>query len=367
MNIPALTGIRAIAAGIVFLGHMIESHRQSIPDTLEYGWTGVSMFFALSGYLFTWRYANALLDGSFRWTRYIKRRLVRIYPLTTIIVLISVISQFGRYSLPDVLLHLTLLHSWVPSFRFTINSPMWTLTLEENYYLLAPFFITLFSRIQLKLKHLRPMLLMVVAAWIAMMFVSTTATTAYISLLEILTGFRDHEAWTFTILGRIPDFVSGMFAAVIARTYLVRGKHSADLCVLAGIALYLVCINMIIAHGGPRVAGHQLLGTLGFRGIAVSSAIIFYGLHAGGFASRILSTQVMLRLGECSFALYLIQFLPVGSIKNIGMHTQRMLEAQGLHFVLAACLCYLLFNLLAFGIYQWIERPAATWLRSNRD
>ena len=79
---------------------------------------------------------------------------------------------------------------------------MWTLTLEENYYLLAPFFITLFSRIQLRLKYLRPMLLMVAAAWIAMMFVSTTATTAYISLLEMLTGFRDNEAWTFTILGQ---------------------------------------------------------------------------------------------------------------------------------------------------------------------
>jgi peptidoglycan/LPS O-acetylase OafA/YrhL len=367
MNIPALTGIRAIAAGIVFLGHMIESHRQDIPDTLEYGWTGVSMFFALSGYLFTWRYADALLDGSFRWGRYIKRRLVRIYPLTTIIILISVLSQFGRYSLPDVALHLALLHSWVPSFRFTINSPMWTLTLEENYYLLAPFFITLFSRIQLRLKYLRPMLLMVAAAWIAMMFVSTTATTAYISLLEMLTGFRDNEAWTFTILGRIPDFVSGMFAAVIARTYLVRGKHSGDFIVLAGIALYVVCINLIIAHGGPRIAGHQLMGTLGFRGIAVSSAIIFYGLHAGGYASRILSTNLMLRLGECSFALYLIQFLPVGSITNIGMYTQRMLEAQGLHFILAACIGYVLFNLAAFGAYRFVERPVATWFRRGND
>lgn len=367
MNIPALTGIRAIAAGIVFLGHMIESHRQSIPDTLEYGWTGVSMFFALSGYLFTWRYADALLDGSFRWGRYIKRRLVRIYPLTTVVVLTSVLSQFGKYAWPDILLHLSLLHSWIPQYRFTVNSPMWTLTLEENYYLLAPFFITLFSRIQLKLASLRPMLLMVVAAWIAVMFVSTTSTTAYINLLEMLTGFRDNEAWTFTILGRVPDFVSGMFAAIIARTYLVRGKYSADLCVLAGAGLYLVCINTIIAHGGPRVAGHELLGTLGFRGIAVASAMIFYGLHSGGSASRLLSTPTLLRLGECSFALYLIQFLPIGSIKNIGMFTQRTLEAFGIHFVVAAVMSYVIFNVLAYSVYRLIERPLATYLRRYAD
>jgi len=367
MNIPALTGIRAIAAGIVFLGHMIESHRQDIPDTLEYGWTGVSMFFALSGYLFTWRYADSLIDGTFRWGRYIKRRLVRIYPLTTVVILISVLSQIGRYKGADIAMHLVLLHSWIPSFRFTINSPMWTLTLEENYYLLAPLVITLFTRIQIRLGRLRPMLTMVGFAWIAMMFVSTTSTTAYIHLLEQLTGYQDNEAWTFTILGRLPDFVSGMFAALIARTYMVRGKHSADLCVVAGVTLYVICINMIIAHGGPRIAGHQLMGTLGFRGIAIASAVIFYGLHAGGFASRMLSTQIMLRLGECSFALYLIQFLPVGSIRNIGMYTQRALEAQGLHFVFSACLCYLLFNVGAYGVHRLIERPAANWLRTHID
>lgn len=367
MNIPALTGIRAIAAGIVFLGHMIESHRHEIPDTLEYGWTGVSMFFALSGYLFTWRYADALLDGSFRWGRYIKRRLVRIYPLTTVIILISVLTQFGRYQWTDIALHLALLHSWVPSFRFTINSPMWTLTLEENYYLLAPFLITLFTKLQIRLKELQPVLLMVVGAWITTMFVSTTSTTFYINALEMLTGIRDNEAWTFTVLGRVPDFASGMFAAIVARTYLARGKHSGDLVVLGGVLLYVICINLIIAHGGPRIAGHELLGTLGFRGIAIASAIIFYGLHAGGYVARFLSTSTMLRLGECSFALYLIQFLPVGAIKNIGMFTQRTLEAQGIHFVVAAGISYVLFTLLAYGVYRVVERPISSYLHRFAD
>ena len=363
MNIPALTGIRAIAAGIVFLGHMIESHRHEIPDTLEYGWTGVSMFFALSGYLFTWRYADALIDGSFRWGRYIKRRLVRIYPLTTLIILVSALSQFGRYQWTDIALHLTLLHSWVPSFRFTINSPMWTLTLEENYYLLAPFFITFFSKLRNRLDALRPVLLLVAASWVGLMFVSTTSTTAYINILEMISGYRDNEAWTFTILGRLPDFASGMFAAIVARTYLARGKHYGDVCVALGVTLYLVCINLIIAHGGPRVAGHEFLGTMGFRGIAVASAIVFYGLHAGGRASAMLSTPLMLRLGECSFALYLIQFLPVGPVKNIGMFTQRSLESLGLHFVAAAFVSYVIFNIIAYATYSAIERPLATYLR----
>jgi peptidoglycan/LPS O-acetylase OafA/YrhL len=240
---------------------------------------------------------------------------------------------------------------------------MWTLTLEENYYLLAPFFITFFSKLRNRLDALRPVLLLVAVSWVGLMFVSTTSTTAYINIVEMISGYRDNEAWTFTILGRLPDFASGMFAAIVARTYLARGKHYGDVCVALGVTLYLVCINLIIAHGGPRVAGHEFLGTMGFRGIAVASAIVFYGLHAGGRASAMLSTPLMLRLGECSFALYLIQFLPVGPVKNIGMFTQRSLESLGLHFVAAAFVSYVIFNIIAYATYSAIERPLATYLR----
>jgi peptidoglycan/LPS O-acetylase OafA/YrhL len=76
-----------------------------------------------------------------------------------------------------------------------------------------------------------------------------------------------------------------------------------------------------------------------------------------------LSTPLMLRLGECSFALYLIQFLPIGSVKNIGMFTQRSLESLGLHFVAAAFVSYVIFNIIAYATYSVIERPLATYLR----
>lgn len=97
-HIPALTGVRAVAAGIVFLGHMIGSHHDVVPAPLRYGWTGVNIFFALSGYLFQHLYAESLVAGMFSWSAYIKRRLVRIYPVTILVVLLSTLSLLGSVS-----------------------------------------------------------------------------------------------------------------------------------------------------------------------------------------------------------------------------------------------------------------------------
>ena len=77
LHIPSLTGIRAIAAGIVFLGHMIHFHKEDTYPIMHYGWIGVNIFFALSGYLFTHLYADTLLHGTFSWTDYLKRRLLK--------------------------------------------------------------------------------------------------------------------------------------------------------------------------------------------------------------------------------------------------------------------------------------------------
>ena len=109
-HIPALTGIRAVAAAMVFFGHMLHSRLDQTPLLVQYGWTGVNIFFALSGYLFTYLYADALLDGSFHWSEYIKRRLIRIYPLTTLLIVVAVCSAWGSYSADNIILHLI---SWL--------------------------------------------------------------------------------------------------------------------------------------------------------------------------------------------------------------------------------------------------------------
>lgn len=374
-HIPALTGIRAVAAGIVFFGHMIERHLKDVPDLLQYGWTGVNIFFALSGYLFTYLYSNDILNNTFSWKNYIKRRIIRIYPLTTLLIVITVFSLWGKLSPENVIFHLTLLHAWFPLYRMSLNSPMWTLTLEESYYFMAPILIYHLGRFydNLSARTLSghqgfALFIRIIIPTIVLLFLtfalSHGTTGLYQSALDYVTGFWDKGAWTFTIFGRIIDFVSGMLAASIARIILPK-KRWGDVIVLVGFAVYMAAIHFIASHGGPGLAGNHRLSPYAYNGIAVGAAIIMYGLHTGGLISSILSSKPAIVLGEASFALYLIQLMPVLWWPHIGLDFQWWLEGMGLHFVVAAIISYGVLNLVSMGIFYGFERPVGAMLRKR--
>ena len=375
-HIPALTGVRAVAAGIVFIGHMIGPHHDVVPAPLRYGWSGVNIFFALSGYLFQHLYAESLVASTFSWSAYLKRRLIRIYPVTTLIVLISAISLLGAVSLVDVVLHLTLLHGWHPYYRMTLNAPMWTLTLEESFYLLAPVLIYYVTKFQRDLRSrlsastraggaAAKVLFIAVILWALSIAAGRGVAEYYREIAYFVTGRWDPNVLTYTVFGRLGDFVSGMLAASIMAHYRERLAGRGDILVGIGTVLYVVFVNCIVMLGGPTMAGNHKLGTIALNGLAFSAAIVIAGLHAGGVTSRILSTRTAVLLGECSFALYLIQFMPLGPLRNIGMTLQWNLEQLGLHFLLAAGICYVIFNIAALVLHYAYERPVGSFLRKR--
>src|ERR1700722_14014391 len=86
MHIPALDGLRGVAILLVFMNHLllalvpanrIDSRIRALGLT---GWTGVDLFFVLSGFLIT----GILLDTKGRthwWRNFFVRRALRIMPL----------------------------------------------------------------------------------------------------------------------------------------------------------------------------------------------------------------------------------------------------------------------------------------------
>jgi peptidoglycan/LPS O-acetylase OafA/YrhL len=74
-NIPALTGLRGVAAAWVALFHLTVG----VP-ILRHGDLGVDVFFILSGYVLTYVYAGKLANSA-AYFGFIRARLARIYPL----------------------------------------------------------------------------------------------------------------------------------------------------------------------------------------------------------------------------------------------------------------------------------------------
>lgn len=148
--IKQLDSIRAIAVLLVILSHWFEP--KSIVNILPNGDLGVDIFFVLSGYLIT----NILLDSkiknaltnksnistlkSFYW-----RRSLRIFPIyyLTIFVLYFFSKQTGTHIKSEFTYFLT----YTSNFYFYLKgwdgmiSHLWSLSVEEQFYLIWPWTI----------------------------------------------------------------------------------------------------------------------------------------------------------------------------------------------------------------------------------
>lgn len=150
-RIPSLDGLRAISILIVIAGH--SSDCLNAPSALRYinhiGNYGVRCFFVISGYLITtlllkeWNKTGRISLSSFY-----ARRMLRIFPAAfTYIFIIAICSWF----------HWLTLKPWdfVNAITYTINyrvNPahwyrhLWSLSVEEQFYLLWPCLLWLTGR-----------------------------------------------------------------------------------------------------------------------------------------------------------------------------------------------------------------------------
>lgn len=155
-RIPELDGIRAIAIWMVLLGHALFRFPNAsgaldiLPSPLfqilSHGWLGVDLFFLLSGFLIT----GILLDskGKPRYFRnFYARRVLRIMPLyfAVIIVWSAFYTGAGSYLLLSSVFGANL------AYLFGIPEPrgpdvLWSLAVEEHFYLLWPAVVLLLSR-----------------------------------------------------------------------------------------------------------------------------------------------------------------------------------------------------------------------------
>jgi peptidoglycan/LPS O-acetylase OafA/YrhL len=156
--IPALDGLRGIAILLVMLHHFTyyrptEGTDALIGSVIFFGWTGVDLFFVLSGFLIS----GILLDsrGSDRYfTTFYARRTLRIFPLYYLVLFIAfvVLPRFpalhavlvGEHASPPQWPY------WIYGTNFLIADRgwvhgwvdiSWSLAIEEQFYLVWPLVI----------------------------------------------------------------------------------------------------------------------------------------------------------------------------------------------------------------------------------
>jgi peptidoglycan/LPS O-acetylase OafA/YrhL len=155
-HIPALDGLRGVAVIAVVIYHLW-------PDLLPGGWLGVGLFFTLSGFLVIGLLADDLADGGVDYGRFYRRRVRRLLPAALLTILVVVVwaattDETIRDSVTrDGFWAVLNLANWnqmadaggyAAIFEQSARplGHMWSLAIEEQFYLTIPLLIGLTRR-----------------------------------------------------------------------------------------------------------------------------------------------------------------------------------------------------------------------------
>ena len=145
-RIPSLDGLRAVAILMVCLSHLAQTKGSPIHNFSSFGNLGVRIFFVISGMLITRLLLDELhRDGSISLKGFYFRRTLRIFPAMWFYMgVVLLLEAAGVLSLlPKDALH---------AFTYTVNydqhrswyiGHLWSLSVEEQFYLLWPMAIWL--------------------------------------------------------------------------------------------------------------------------------------------------------------------------------------------------------------------------------
>ena len=355
---PDIDGLRAVAIVSVIVYH-------AFPGVLPGGFLGVDVFFVISGYLITQLILREMRERSFSLAEFYRRRARRILP--ALLVVLAASALLGWFALlPEELTWLGRAIAWSAPFMANVFfaragdyggyfdpgsavSPLihlWSLGVEEQFYLAWPVLLLLAGRTR--------------------MTVRTLLAVIAVSLVLSVWGEWVRPGQSFYLpTSRAWELAGGgLLAAVSARSdslasALGLGQYrigKAAVLSFAGLVLILLGARFVIA--APALAG--LLGLTPALGTA---AIIAAGSQAP-INRHLLASGPMVFIGRISYPLYLWHW-PALSFTRIFLGrplTYPQASAAVLFAVVAAyATCCLIEEPIRFGPGRRRAVPAMLW------
>ncbi len=257
------------------------------------GYSGVDIFFVISGYLITSLILADIEKGRFSIARFYERRARRILPALSVVMLSCVPlawlwmlpRQFVEFShsLIAVPLFVSNILFWRETGYFEAASeekPLlhtWSLAVEEQYYLLFPLLMVLMWRFG------RRRSFYVVLA------------LAALSLLLSEWGWRNKPAANFFLAPtRVWELLAGSLCAFIQSS---RGQWRGNIPSMAGLGAIVFGILVYDEHT-PFPSLYAVVPVLG-------TVLIILFAAPGTWAARLLSLKPMVAIGLISYSAYL--------------------------------------------------------------
>jgi peptidoglycan/LPS O-acetylase OafA/YrhL len=341
--IPGLDGIRAIAFSLVYVGHA------GLGDLIPGGF-GVTIFFFLSGYLITTLLRIEMeRSGKISISQFYLRRTLRIFPpmYVTLIVWIglAVLGVFvGPVRWQSIVLASLYLANYVRvltshSIAFDLSA-LWSLSVEEHFYLLFPWLVVLLLRKRRSFEKTAPVL-------------AALCTLALCWRLILVLHFHTFADTTYLHTDtRFDSILFGCLLAVSLNPLLDSiptwiSKRLAGLAV-GGLVVLLGCL----IYRGPVF---RETFRYSIQGIALAPIFLFVLASPGTWAVRFLEQPILRFLGRRSYAMYLIHLCILNAVH----------QKLGVNLIWSAIISAPLVVGYSVAMWRLVETPIGK-LKKNR-
>ena len=362
--VPQIDGLRFIAIGLVLLWH-ISLRADRFVDYLNlngkniYNWypwfphgeVGVALFFFISGYVIAQPFLARTSDN-WRIGQFYLQRFWRIYPpyIVAITICLALVTTSGFGSATATL---PVFNSWLASLFYThgliydtssrLNPPIWSLEVEIQFYLIAPWLLWLFLR--LKNPNLR-------------------ITTGYlcVAVMIILAGSLDllrpfDGRFRYGLIAHMHLFMAGIVTADLVRnkSALIQiNSKLFDLLFAAGIgSLWLIGLYLTEVDAKPGGGWPDILWNFALLAAVLAS---YFGAMFGRISRKLMGTPWLALIGTMCYSIYLVHVVVIEAVASVFLKKLPVYNSAGIYglyiFLLipASLCCGILF-------YVLIERP----------
>jgi len=327
---PEIDGLRAVAVLGVVLYHI----GLGFPG----GYVGVDVFFVISGYLITGIIAEDLRNGTFSMCDFWVRRIRRILPAVTVMVLVSLglgywilePQQFvalSKSAMAQSLMGANVFF-WMDSGYFAEVSEMkpllhtWSLAVEEQFYVIFPLLLFFLSK-RLR-KYTLPILLV--------MGVGSLLLSCWALIYKPGANF-------FLLPTRAWELLAGScLALMVQQKEWSRGVSE----IVAWLGLGLIAVSMFFYTAKTPFPGWNAMAP-------VAGSVLFIWANRSGptLAGKLLSLRPVVFIGLISYSLYLWHWTLLVYAKHIIIDIH-------LSWKLGILVASLIVSIIS---WQWVEKP----------
>jgi peptidoglycan/LPS O-acetylase OafA/YrhL len=416
-DLPALTGLRFVAAFSVLIGHgfawILASH--DTPGGVVF-WVsqisgfGMTLFFVLSGFVIHYNYGKLVVTKGLRGVAaFLWARFARLYPLFLLMMLVYVAlssrtlalltgnpERFGSIlqAIPYFLLSI---HAWVYTLigenpvidAIGGGSPItWSISTEWFFYFAYPLLAWLILRAR------TPRLAAVLALlWCALWIALTVGLYDWSGVIDAwavryygsIAGAQDHfqtsfVRWLlyFSPYVRVGEFLLGTLVAQLYINLERRpvsdrensiGTTAFFIAVISIAVITYLNYNAIAYLSTDPNAGANMSCTnivckmnMNFALAPTAAVLIFCGARYKNTGSRVLALRPVLLLGGASYSIYLVHDVVLGiAVKLTGSEKHTVVyDSLKLVLLLAIVLA------ISLVLYTYYEAPARKWLRRRQ-